>query len=199
MQNALISQKSASAAKARPPLERGRKKNIAAFGFATSERDYVPCLFLPSLNNKSRQLIIYFHGNGEDLGTIYTVCDHLRTALNLNLLAVEYPDYGIYEDPEGPSEEKILSDAELVYNFVQDVVKLKEKDIFVMGRSLGSGPSTHLAAKFNPGCLILVSPYTSIKSVASDKVGFLSHLLAQQFDNLSKMHSVTCPTFILHG
>ena len=68
-----------------------------------------------------------------------------------------------------------------------------------MGRSLGSGPSTHLAAKFNPGCLLLMSPYTSIKQVASGKVGFLSHLLAQQFDNLSKMHRVTCPCFILHG
>ena len=133
------------------------------------------------------------------MGTGYTMSDQLCTALSINILAVEYPSYGVYDDPGGPSEEKILRDAELVYNFVQDVVKLSERDIFVMGRSLGSGPSTHLAAKFNPGCLILMSPYTSLKSVASDKVGFLSHLLAQQFDNLSKMHQVTCPTFILHG
>ena len=42
----------------------------------------------------------------------------MRTALNLNILAVEYPGYGIYEDPEGTSEQKILHDAELVYNFV---------------------------------------------------------------------------------
>ena len=44
-----------------------------------------------------------------------------------------------------------------------------------------------------------MSPYTSIKSVASDKVGFIANILAQQFDNLSKMHRVTCPSFILHG
>lgn len=69
----------------------------------------------------------------------------------------------------------------------------------MMGRSLGSGPATHLAAKFKPGCLCLISPYTSIKSVARTKVGFLSAMLAQQFDNLSKMHRVTCPTFIVHG
>jgi len=68
-----------------------------------------------------------------------------------------------------------------------------------MGRSLGSGPATPLCAKFDPACLILMSPYTSIKSVATSKVGFLSALLAQQFDNLSKMHRVTCSTFILHG
>ena len=44
-----------------------------------------------------------------------------------------------------------------------------------------------------------MSPYTSIKSVATNKVGFLSFLLAQQFDNLSRIDKVSCPTFILHG
>ncbi len=44
--------------------------------------------------------------------------DHMRTALRINVMAVEYPGYGIYEDYDGPSEEKIYHDAELVYNFV---------------------------------------------------------------------------------
>lgn len=103
----------------------------------------------------------------------------MRISLDLNILAVEYPSYGVYEDPEGPSEEKILRDADLVYNFVQDVAKIKEEDIIIMGRSLGSGPATFLAAKYNPGSLFLMSAYTSIKSVANSKVGFLSALLAQ--------------------
>jgi hypothetical protein len=68
-----------------------------------------------------------------------------------------------------------------------------------MGRSLGSGPATHLAAKYEPSGLILMSPYTSIKSVAKGKVGFLSILVAEMFDNLSKMHRIRCPSFIIHG
>ena len=134
---------------------------------------------MPNIRSHSKKLVIFFHGNGEDLGTSYSLCDHLRTALEINLLAVEYPAYGVYNDPDGASEEKILKDAELVYNFVQDAVNLREKDILLLGRSLGSGPATHLAAKFDPGCLMLMSPYTSIKSVATSKVGFLSALLAQ--------------------
>ena len=125
--------------------------------------------------------------------------DHMRTALRINLLAVEYPGYGIYEDKGGPSEEKIYRDAELVYNFVLCMTSLREKDIILLGRSLGSGPATYISSKFEPGGLILMSPYTSIKSVATNKVGFLSFLLAQQFDNLSRMDKVTCPTFIVHG
>lgn len=79
---------------------------------------------MPNIRSHSKKLIIFFHGNGEDLGTSYALCDHLRTALEINLLAVEYPGYGAYFDPEGPSEEKILKDAELVYNFVQDAAGL---------------------------------------------------------------------------
>ena len=141
--------------------------------------DYVPCLFLPPSRSPSNKLIIYFHGNAEDLGLAYSKCDHLRTALEMNVLVVEYPSYGVYADSKGPSEQKILADAELVYNFVQDVARISEKDIIVMGRSLGSGPATHLAAKYDPASLILVCPYTSIKSVASGKVGsLLSGLIA---------------------
>lgn len=140
-------------------------------------RDYVPCLFLPCIRSQSNKLIIFFHGNGEDLGTTYQLCDIIRTELQINLLAVEYPAYGVYEDLEGASEEKILRDAELVYNFVQDAAKLRERDIMVMGRSLGSGPATHLAAKYDPGSLILVSPFNSIQSVAKSKVGLLANLL----------------------
>mmetsp|Transcript_46796 Transcript_46796/g.61922 ORF Transcript_46796/g.61922 Transcript_46796/m.61922 type:complete len:107 (-) Transcript_46796:556-876(-) len=104
--------------------------------------------------------------------------DHMRTALRINLMAVEYPGYGIYEDAEGPSEAKIFNDADLVYTFVQSMSTLKQKDIILLGRSLGSGPATYIAANHEPGGLILMSPYTSIKSVATGKVGFLSFLLA---------------------
>ena len=44
-----------------------------------------------------------------------------------------------------------------------------------------------------------MSPYTSIKNVATNQVGFLSFLVKDQFDNLSRIENVTCPTFILHG
>ena len=69
----------------------------------------------------------------------------------------------------------------------------------VFGRSMGSGPATHLAATFNPGALILMSPYTSIRNVVKSKIGFFSALVAEHFDNLKLMPKVMCPTFIVHG
>ena len=58
------------------------------------------------------------------MGISYEMLDHMRTALRINLMAVEYPGYGIYNDPEGPSEQKIYNDAELVYNFVRSMTNL---------------------------------------------------------------------------
>ena len=64
---------------------------------------------------------------------------------------------------------------------------------------MGSGPAVHIGSYFNPGALILMSPYTSIKSVVKNKVGWLSFLVAEHFDNLTLMSNVKCPTFIVHG
>ena len=64
---------------------------------------------------------------------------------------------------------------------------------------MGSGPATFLAAHYNPGALILMSPYTSIKNVVKSKVGWLSFLVAEHFDNILLMPKVTSPTFIVHG
>ena len=135
-------------------------------------------------------MIIFFHGNAEDIGISYEMLDHLRTALKINVLAVEYPGYGVYEKPEGPSEQQIYTDAELAYKFVIKKAQLRQKDIIILGRSLGSGPATHLASKYQPGGLILMSPLTSIKHIASSKVGWFSFLIANQFDNLSRMPKV---------
>ena len=61
----------------------------------------VPCFILPfkNENNKySDKFLIYFHGNGEDIGYSYYFGDELRKNLHLNIILMEYPGYGIYSD-----------------------------------------------------------------------------------------------------
>ena len=65
---------------------------------------------------------------------------------------------------------------------------------------MGSGPSTLLASMFNPRALILMSAYTSIKHVAQNVAGnFLGYFVANHFNNLEKIKSVSCPTILIHG
>ena len=55
-----------------------------------------------------------------------------------------------------------------VYNFLINECNLKPEKILVLGRSIGSGPATYLAAKKHVGVLILVSAFSSIRNIVSD-------------------------------
>ena len=64
---------------------------------------------------------------------------------------------------------------------------------------MGSGPTCHLASKYNPGANILMSSYTSIKQAAREKFGFLSSMVSEQFDNLSIINRIQSPILFIHG
>lgn len=177
---------------------------------------------MPYLNGGSSKLIIYFHANAEDLGLCYDMLDHIRQTMRINLLIPEYPGYGIYtkvrkaknkrrsyelvdgegEQPLTPSSEQIRQDAECVYHFIVNTFPfIEERDIILMGRSMGSGPAIHLGGKFSPNSLIVVSPYTSIKNLAYEKVSFLSSFIQEQFNNEEAIKKVSQETKVLfiHG
>jgi pimeloyl-ACP methyl ester carboxylesterase len=144
--------------------------------------------------------MLFFHGNAEDIGLTYELIDHMRSSFKINILAVEYPDYGIYKDPEGCGEQKILEDSEDVMDYVLNTTGLLYEDIILFGRSMGSGPACHLASRSNVAALMIMSGYTSIKEVARHKVGrFLASFVKERFENLKILPRVMCPTFIVHG
>jgi hypothetical protein len=51
---------------------------------------------MPHLNGGSSKLLIYYHANAEDVGLCYEMLDHIRSTVRINILAPEYPGYGIY-------------------------------------------------------------------------------------------------------
>ena len=77
---------------------------------------------------------------------------------------------------------------------------MDDEDIIISGRSIGSGPACHLASKFNPSSLLLISPIRSVKDVARLRYGRIVDLLIEErFDNFTASKSVACPTLIFHG
>ena len=80
----------------------------------------IPCLYLPCQTQDSDDLVILFHGNGEDLGSMFTMADHICLSLKVNVVVLEYPGYGIYRAHDRQIEcsaETILEDALSVFNF----------------------------------------------------------------------------------
>ena len=161
------------------------------------ERVYVPCLFLP-YDAGSSKVLLYFHGNAEDIGAALPLLDVIKHQLKMHIVAVEYPGYGIYKGK--PSAAKILEDADYVFSFLTKMLGVRPSDIIVFGRSIGSGPATYLASKHKVFSLLLMSPYTSIRSVAKHILGKVGQfLVAERFRNVDYMRNVKSPVMIIHG
>lgn len=122
--------------------------------------------------------------------------------MRMHVLAVEYPGYGLYKTSP-PSETQIKEDAESIFDYLTQHVGIRESDIIFFGRSMGSGPATYLSSKKNAYCLLLMSPYTSIKDVSRSLLGRLSFLLTpivyERFRNIDTIKEAKCPVFFLHG
>jgi len=95
------------------------------------------------------------------------------------------------EDVFDACEENILDDAEYLYDYFNKVLGIDEKDIIIFGRSMGSGPATHLASVRKPGALLLMSSFKSIRAIAEDQAGkYLKFLIQDRFNNIDKITRV---------
>jgi hypothetical protein len=58
--------------------------------------EHIPLLFLPS-EEGGNKLILYFHGNAEDIGLAFDLLYALGQEMQMHVIAVEYPGYGLYK------------------------------------------------------------------------------------------------------
>ncbi|CAD8078720.1 unnamed protein product [Paramecium sonneborni] len=156
----------------------------------------IPCLYLKALI-PTKKTILYFHANCEDLLSSYNLVDFLRHNMKMNVLSVEYPGYGVYQGQ--PNEENILKDAEYLYKYVAFHSVVQEKNMIVMGRSIGTGVACHLASLFQPGLLVLISPFLSLQEIVNEKYPLVKKMVKERFVNKDKIQQVKSPVYILHG
>jgi abhydrolase domain-containing protein 17 len=109
--------------------------------------EHIPCLYLPcDADEGGNKIVIYFHGNAEDIGLAFDLLYMFGTKMRMHVLAVEYPGYGLYKGSK-PDEMKMRADADTIYDYLTTVVGIKEQDVILWGRSMGSGPSSYLASR----------------------------------------------------
>lgn len=121
----------------------------------------IPCLFIDSDPDRPKgKVLLYFHGNAEDLGITFTQLLLLRDILGVRIIAMEYRGYGLYR--ESKSSEGLLIDALAVYDYINREMCIPEHDIYLFGRSLGCTPSCWIGSQRQPGLLILVCPFKSL-------------------------------------
>lgn len=145
-----------------------------------------------------KEVILYFHGNAGDLSGWQFAAEDF-TAFDYSVLIIDYRGYG--KSSGSISEKGFYEDARASYQFLQLEKGFSYSDIIIYGRSVGTGVAIELAANNSCKGLVLESPYTSLGSLANEKLPFFfpSLYLKFRFNNLAKINLVKCPVVFLHG
>lgn len=135
--------------------------------------------------------LLYFGGNGEDLGAGLAEFD--RAFPERALYFMNYRGYG--GSTGSPSEAALIADAQATY----DAIRQKHKKIAVMGRSLGSGVAVALAATRDVEKVVLVTPYDSIANVAAGHYPWapVKWLIKDDYDSVKRMAFVRVPVLVM--
>jgi len=136
--------------------------------------------------------ILYSHGNATDLGLLHPFLLTLQNE-GFAVLAYDYQGYGLSEGR--PTERNTYRDIEAAYGYLVNQLKTPPETIIVMGRSVGGGPSTYLAAQRPVGGLILESTFTKVFRVVVP----IKLFPFEKFPNIDRIRQVQCPVLIIHG
>lgn len=140
---------------------------------------------------ENRHAIIYFGGNAEQVAlNIPSFQQHLP---GYDFYLMNYRGYG--GSTGAPSETALYVDALSLY----DLVNANYETVSLIGRSLGSGVATYVAANRSVDTLALITPYDSIERVAQSKFPFIpvSYLLHDKYDSAGRAHDITATTLIV--
>lgn len=150
----------------------------------------ISALLLP--NPAAEYTLLVSHGNAEDLGDDRDWLEGLRRA-GFNVFAYDYQGYGTSQGR--PSENGAYDDENAAYDYLTTNLKVAPDRIIIFGRSVGSGPAVHLAARRRAAGLILQSPFVSAFRVLTR----LPLLPFDKFPNSKEIGNVHCPLLIIHG
>lgn len=147
-------------------------------------------LTISTRTQPGEKAIIYFGGNAEDV------------SLSMPDFAEQFPDHALYfmhyrgygGSSGSPSEKAITRDAEILFDFVQG----RHEKVVVIGRSLGTGVATYLAATKPVSSVVLITPFDSILGIASARFPYIpvSLLLHDTYDSGQYAPKIRVPTTI---
>lgn len=152
--------------------------------------------FFPADTTNSKGLILYFHGNKENISH-YTSAAALLTKHGYEVWMMEYPGFG--KATGGFTEDRLYNDADLLYKLA--IKKYPAGSITIYGRSLGSAIATELAAYAACKQLILETPYYSMPELAAAHFPIYptSSIIRYKLPLYEYLQQVKVPVTVFHG
>ena len=145
-----------------------------------------------------RGTVLFSHGNA---GNISHRMDSIRifNSLGMNVLIYDYRGYG--ESTGRPSEQATYEDIEAVWNYLVGERSIDPGRIVLFGRSLGAAVSAWLAAREEPGGLILESTFTSVPELGQQIYWWLPVRLLSRIDynTRERLEEISAPVLVVHS
>lgn len=147
-----------------------------------------------------RPVVLFFHGNGENLETLrYSGLFERWAELGAGLLAVDYPGYG--RSAGAPSESANLAAAVAGLDWLK--ARYPDRPLVACGWSLGAAVAVALAAERPESLagLVALSPWTSLTDVARAHypAWMVSLALSESYDSLAAASRIELPALVVHG
>lgn len=145
---------------------------------------------------KSKGLIFYVHGNAGSLNGWKGIAE-TYTKLGYDLFIFDFRGFGKSQG-EISSEEQFYGDVRLCYRNMKE--RYVEKDITIVGYSIGTGSAAMLAAENNPNALILLAPYYNLHDMMRKNYrGVPAFILRYRFETNRFLPKIQAPVSIFHG
>jgi uncharacterized protein len=147
---------------------------------------------------QARATLLFFHGNG---GNLSHRIDSLKIfhELDLSVLILSYRGYGRSEGR--PGEAGIRRDADAAWRYLREERGIAASRLVIFGRSLGAAVAADLAARTDPGAVILESPFTSAADLGAEVYPWLPvrHLIRHQYEVLGRVGEIDAPVLVVHS
>lgn len=157
----------------------------------------VPCLKV----GKGDRLAVYFHGNGEDLGSVWRFAVTLAERLDCTLYVPEYRGYGIHRGPVSPDH--TVSDGVRV---LHAIARHHACSVHVLGYSIGTAVASAVVGRCFPNTiasLALIAPLHSAHAMVLLYVNnnVIADLVAKDhvFNSVKWLKKYDKPVFVVHG
>lgn len=161
----------------------------------TNNSDNVPTIII-NQSTSSKKCMIYSHGNSGNITTSIKYFEQLAKELNVSVIIYDYVGYGLSRK-RYPSEQTCYDSLKCVIDYAIRTLKFDRSNIYLVGRSLGTGVVIDYASKYKWNTpIILFSPYKSILTILFN-TKFIFNF--DKYRSIKKINKIFCPIKIFHG
>lgn len=146
-----------------------------------------------------RAAVLFAHGNAGNLSHRVDALRHFQNELSCSIMIFDYRGFGRSEGK--PTEPGVLDDARAARRWLAERAGVQEREIVLLGESIGGAVMIDLAANEGARGLITENTFTSLPDVANHHYRWLPvrWLMRSKLDSINKIGQYAGPLLMCHG